>query len=64
MALDEVLGNLEQQQPLAADVLKMRFFFGMTIADAAGALGVSHATVERQWAYARSRLHAELGAGD
>jgi len=64
LALDEAVTNLEQENSLAADVLKLRYFCGMTIAETADSLDISHATVERHWAYARARLHAELSADD
>lgn len=64
LALNDALSKLEQRHPLPAEVLKMRFFCGMTIAETASALGISHATVERYWAYARARLHAELGTSE
>jgi RNA polymerase sigma factor (TIGR02999 family) len=64
LAINEAVTKLEQQQPLAAEILKMRFFCGMTIEETAGSLGISHATVERHWAYARARLHAELAADE
>ena len=59
-AVDEALTNLEKQHPLASNIVKLRYYCGMTIAETAECLGVSNATVERHWAYARARLHAEL----
>ncbi|MEQ1826025.1 MAG: ECF-type sigma factor [Pirellula sp.] len=41
-------------------MVKMRYFAGLTIDEVANSLGLSHATVERYWVYARARLHAEL----
>jgi DNA-directed RNA polymerase specialized sigma24 family protein len=44
----------------AADLVKLRYFVGMTIAEAASALGVSDATANRDWAYARAWLFKEI----
>ena len=60
LALDEAIGRLTADQPRAAEVVKLRYFCGMSIADVADVLQVSRATVERDWSYARARLHAEL----
>jgi RNA polymerase sigma factor (TIGR02999 family) len=62
LALDELIARLEQDHPHAAGVVKLRFFCGMTIAEVAESLGLSHATVERYWAYSKARLHSELSA--
>ena len=62
LALDESVARLERDQPVAASVVKLRYFCGMTIAEVAESLCISHATVERYWAYARARLHSELAA--
>ena len=60
LAIDESIARLEQDHPHAANVVKLRFFCGMTIAEVAESLGLSHATVERYWAYSKARLHSEL----
>ena len=62
LELNELIDRLEEEHDHAAKVVKLKFFCGMTIAEIAGALGISHATVERTWAYARARLHAGLSA--
>jgi len=63
LALDEALQQLEADDPLKARLVKLRFFAGVSLADAAEMLGVSPATAKRHWIYARSwlygRLHAE-----
>jgi RNA polymerase sigma factor (TIGR02999 family) len=64
LAVNDAVDDLEQEHPQAGHVVKLRFFCGMTIAEVADALGISHATVERHWAYARARLHAELDTCD
>jgi len=63
LALDEALGRLAALDPARADVVKLRFFSGLTMAEAAAALGLSLATAERYWAFARTWLYAELTAG-
>ena len=60
LALEDGLQRLEQARPQAASVVKLRYFAGLTIAETAQTLEMSHATVERLWTYARARLHAEL----
>ena len=60
LALDEVLGRLEATDPLAAQVVKLRFFTGLSMPETAEALGVSLRSAERNWTYARTWLHREL----
>ena len=60
LALDEALGELETLSPEKAKLVKLRFFVGFTIPEAAEALGVSHATAERHWKFARTWLFARL----
>lgn len=64
LALDESLTRLEAADPRAAEVVKLRFFAGLTVKQAAGALGVSPRTVDASWAYARAWLLADLRRGD
>jgi len=64
LVLEDGLKRLEQERPQAASVVKLRYFAGLTIAETAQSLEISHATVERLWTYARARLHAELTAGE
>ena len=61
LALDEALAKLAQQDPTKADLVKLRYFAGLTIEQAAKALDISHATAERYWDYARSWLRVEIG---
>jgi RNA polymerase sigma factor (TIGR02999 family) len=61
VALDEALAKLAAQEPVKAELVKLRFFAGLTIPDAAEVLGISHATAERYWTYARLWLYCELG---
>lgn len=58
--LDEALSRLADEDPVKAELVKLRFFTGMTIEEAARVLGVSHATADRYWAYARAWLFNEL----
>jgi RNA polymerase sigma factor (TIGR02999 family) len=59
-ALDEALGRLEAIDALAARLVKLRFFAGLSMPQAALALGLSLRTVERNWTYARTWLHRAL----
>jgi RNA polymerase sigma factor (TIGR02999 family) len=61
LALDEVLGRLEQLDPRQARVVELRYFGGLSAPEAAEALEVSLATVNRDWAMARAWLFRELG---
>jgi RNA polymerase sigma factor (TIGR02999 family) len=60
LALNEALEKLEVESPAKAGLVKLRFFAGMSTPEAARALGISLATAERYWTYARCWLHAEL----
>jgi len=60
IALDEALEKLAQKDKVKADLVKLRFFGGLTGEQAAQALGISHNTADRYWAYARSWLHLEI----
>jgi RNA polymerase sigma factor (TIGR02999 family) len=64
LALDEALAKLARLDPIKADLIKLRYFAGLTIEQAAKALDISHATAERYWDYARSWLRVELGQID
>ncbi len=55
--LDDALGRLEQEDWQAAAVVRLRFFAGLSVADTAQGLGVSTSTVDRDWAFARAKLH-------
>jgi RNA polymerase sigma factor (TIGR02999 family) len=60
VALDEALEHLAAQDAEAAELVKLRFFGGLTSAQAADALGISPRTADRAWTYARVFLLAEL----
>src|ERR1700733_6500934 len=58
--LDEALRQLEVEDPRKAELVKLRFFAGLTAEQAAAALGVSISTAEKDWAYARSWLRVAI----
>ncbi len=60
LALDEALERLAAEQAEAAEVVKLRYFAGLTIEETAAALNVSVRTVNRHWAYARAWLYQQL----
>jgi RNA polymerase sigma factor (TIGR02999 family) len=64
LALDEAIEKLARIDKVKADLVKLRFFAGLTGEQAAEALGISHNTADRYWAYARSWLHLEITKGD
>ena len=61
LALDEALSRLAETEPAKAELVKLRFFAGLTMPEAAAALDISLATAERYWTFAKSWLYAELG---
>jgi RNA polymerase sigma factor (TIGR02999 family) len=60
LALDGALRQLEAEDPRKAELVKLRFFAGLSAAQAADALGVSLSTAEKDWAYARSWLRVAI----
>lgn len=60
LALDEGLTRLAEFEPAKAELVKLRFFAGLTMPEAAAALQISQATAERYWTFAKSWLYAEL----
>ena len=60
LALDEVLRQLEAEAPVKAQLVKLRYFAGLSLEDAARTLGISPATAKRYWVYARSWLFGKL----
>jgi RNA polymerase sigma factor (TIGR02999 family) len=64
LALDEALTRLSALAPARAEVVKLRFFAGLTMAEVAHTLDISLPTAERYWAFARTWLYAELEAGE
>jgi RNA polymerase sigma factor (TIGR02999 family) len=60
LALNEALERMAAIKPQHARIVELRFFGGLTIEETATVLGVAHATVERQWTFAKTWLHHEL----
>jgi RNA polymerase sigma factor (TIGR02999 family) len=60
LVLDEALRQLELEDPRKAQLVKLRFFAGLTTEQAAVALGVSSSTAEKDWTYARSWLRVAI----
>ena len=60
VALDEALNQLEEQHPQKAQVVKLRFFCGCTLEETAQMLGISRATAQRHWSFARAWLFGKL----
>jgi RNA polymerase sigma factor (TIGR02999 family) len=64
LAVDEALALLAAEDSQAADLARLRLFAGLSVEEAAGALGVSRATAFRDWAYARAWIADKLGGPD
>ena len=64
LALDEALRKLEAAEPVKAELVKLRYFAGLSIDDAARALGIAPATAKRHWVYARAWLFREMERTD
>jgi RNA polymerase sigma factor (TIGR02999 family) len=60
LALDEALTRLAATDRVKAELVKLRYFTGLTLDEAATVLGISPATADRYWAYARAWLHREI----
>jgi RNA polymerase sigma factor (TIGR02999 family) len=60
LALDDALRRLAEQEPGKAELVKLRYFAGLSLAEAAACLGISEATAKRYWAVARAWLYAAL----
>jgi RNA polymerase sigma factor (TIGR02999 family) len=60
LAVDEALSQMAHEHPEKVELVKLRYFAGMTLAEAAAALGISTATADRQWRYARAWLARHL----
>jgi DNA-directed RNA polymerase specialized sigma24 family protein len=61
LALDDALARLAQLDAVKAELVKLRYFAGLTSDQAAEVLGLSPATADRYWAFARAWLFRELG---
>ncbi len=60
LALDEALTKLTEEDRVVANLVKLRYFAGLTLEQAAAVLGVSRRTADRYWAYARAWLYQEI----
>jgi RNA polymerase sigma factor (TIGR02999 family) len=63
LAVDEALTHLEVASPRRAGLVKLRYFVGLTLPEAADVLGVSRSTAEADWTYAKAWLKREMGKG-
>ena len=61
LALDAALDRFAAEHPAKAELVKLRYFAGLTLDEAAAALGISSATAKRHWAYARAWLYRAVG---
>lgn len=64
LAVDEALAKLAAEDQTAADVVKLRYFVGMSVAEVADAMGIHRATAHRHWVYARAWIRAEISDTD
>src|SRR5262245_6387716 len=64
LALDEALKKLGEQAPAKADLVKLRYFAGLSLEEAAACLGISPTTAKRYWAFARAWLFDALSESD
>ena len=60
LVLDKALEKLATESPVKAELVKLRYFAGLSHQEAASALGISRATADRYWAYAKVFLHCEM----
>ena len=63
LALDEALTTLAAEDPSKADLVKLRYFAGLTLAQASDVLGISHNTADAWWAYAKAFLYHAMTSG-
>lgn len=64
LAVSDALALLAAESPVKADLVKLRYFVGMSHQEAAAALGISRATADRYWAYAKAFLYSALEDAD
>ena len=60
LALDAALDKLAREDPVKAELVKLRCFGGLSHQEAARALNISRATADRYWVYAKTRLYCEI----
>ena len=58
--MNDALDQLAQEDPKKAELVKLRYFAGLSLQEAADALGISRATADRYWAYAKAWLYCAL----
>ena len=63
LAVDEALARLNELDPQQAQIVEMRYFGGLSVEEAAEALGISPRTIKRDWAMAKAWLRSELSEG-
>jgi RNA polymerase sigma factor (TIGR02999 family) len=61
--LDAALNKLQEKDPRKVELVKLRYFAGLTVEEAARALGIGTSTADRDWAYARAWLYREITRG-
>ncbi|MHC4557693.1 MAG: ECF-type sigma factor [Planctomycetota bacterium] len=64
IALDEALAKLENKDKVKSKLVKLRYFTGLTLKQAADILGISPTTAKRHWTYARAWLYREISKGN
>jgi len=64
LALDEALEKLAREDQVKAELVKLRYFAGLTVEQAGRVLGISRATADRYWTFARTWLYYEITKGD
>jgi RNA polymerase sigma factor (TIGR02999 family) len=64
LALDEALDRLAQEDPIKAELVKLRYFAGLSVEQTAEALGISRATADRYWGYAKVWLYHAVNGED
>ena len=64
LTVDEALSKLAQEDPRKAELVKLRYFAGLSVQEAADFLGISRATADRYWAYAKVFLYCEISGAD
>jgi len=64
IALDDALKTLAEEEPEKAELVKLRYFAGLTIEQAAGIMNISTTTAKRYWDYARAWLYGRIQAKD
>ena len=63
-ALNEALDKLAREDPRKAELVKLRYFAGLSVQEAAEVLGISRATADRYWAYAKAWLYCAISGED